>query len=204
MITLFLQSLLIGFVVAIPVGPAGALCIDQSLRGGIRIGVAAGIGAALADATFGFISCFGCPSYLSNFSNTSFFRIITGLIVIFIGIKNLKTTAISIRPQSSVTQIRSATITTFLLTISNPATILSFAGIFLMLGITTEESTWKTASLLSIGIFIGSTMWGLFLSVLANCLKKRLNLRISLFSKISGIMMISFGVAILSSILLIR
>ena len=48
----FLQSLLIGLSIAAPVGPIGLLVIQRTLHRGAVIGVATGMGAAVADAAW--------------------------------------------------------------------------------------------------------------------------------------------------------
>src|SRR5450432_3177722 len=53
------KGLLIGFCIAAPVGPIGVLCIRLSLRDGMWMGFAAGLGAATADAAYGAVAGFG-------------------------------------------------------------------------------------------------------------------------------------------------
>ena len=55
----FLRGLIIGFSIAAPVGPIGALCIRRTLAHGRLIGFASGLGAACADGTYGAIAAFG-------------------------------------------------------------------------------------------------------------------------------------------------
>lgn len=59
MLLLFLKGLMIGLAIAAPVGPIGILCIQRSLHDGFKIGFMTGIGAALADGTYGLIAGFG-------------------------------------------------------------------------------------------------------------------------------------------------
>jgi threonine/homoserine/homoserine lactone efflux protein len=56
---LFAQSLLIGLSIAAPVGPIGLLVIQRTLRSGARVGLATGLGAAVADALYGAVGAFG-------------------------------------------------------------------------------------------------------------------------------------------------
>lgn len=52
----FLRGLIIGFSIAAPVGPIGVLCIRRTLADGRASGLAAGLGAASADALYGRVS----------------------------------------------------------------------------------------------------------------------------------------------------
>ena len=48
----------IGFLIAVPVGPAAALCIRRSITVGAMAGYMTGIGAALGDAVFGAVAAY--------------------------------------------------------------------------------------------------------------------------------------------------
>jgi hypothetical protein len=56
---LFLRALALGFSIAAPVGPIGALCIRRTLTQGRLTGFMTGLGAATADALYGAIAAFG-------------------------------------------------------------------------------------------------------------------------------------------------
>ena len=57
--TLILEGFAVGFSIAAPVGAIGFLCIQQTLRGGIWLGVASGLGAATADMMYGILVALG-------------------------------------------------------------------------------------------------------------------------------------------------
>ncbi|HRC39081.1 MAG TPA: LysE family transporter, partial [Rubrivivax sp.] len=57
--TLFLQSMWVGLAIAAPVGPIGVLVIQRTLRHGVPAGLATGLGAAVADATYGAVGAYG-------------------------------------------------------------------------------------------------------------------------------------------------
>ncbi|MFI5336076.1 MAG: LysE family transporter, partial [Opitutales bacterium] len=56
---MFLQGLLIGFAIAVPVGPIGFLCLRRTLVYGRRTGFVSGLGAASADALYGLVAALG-------------------------------------------------------------------------------------------------------------------------------------------------
>ena len=66
---LFIKGFIIGFSIAAPVGPIGILCIQRTLSGGNVQGLVTGLGAATADAVYGFIAAFGL-TFISNFSRS--------------------------------------------------------------------------------------------------------------------------------------
>nr|WP_063867896.1 hypothetical protein [Paenibacillus sp. Soil766] len=54
-----LKGLLLGFSIGAPVGPIGILCMRRTLTLGRLHGFLSGLGAATADAIYGFIAGFG-------------------------------------------------------------------------------------------------------------------------------------------------
>src|SRR5919106_36779 len=58
-IALAIEGAAIGFLIAVPVGPAAVLCIRRSITVGAVAGYMTGIGAALGDAVFGAVAAFG-------------------------------------------------------------------------------------------------------------------------------------------------
>ncbi|MDD4952426.1 MAG: lysine transporter LysE, partial [Desulfovibrionaceae bacterium] len=62
----FLKGLAIGLSISAPVGPIGLLCIQRTLAGGRRSGLASGLGAAVADTFYGCVAGFGL-SFVSLF-----------------------------------------------------------------------------------------------------------------------------------------
>ena len=65
-IALAIEGAVIGFLIAVPVGPAAALCIRRSITVGAVAGYMTGIGAALGDAVFGAVAAFGL-SFVEQF-----------------------------------------------------------------------------------------------------------------------------------------
>ena len=63
---MFVKGFIIGISIAAPVGPIGVLCIQRTLTGGYIHGLVTGLGAATADAVYGFIAAFGL-TFISNF-----------------------------------------------------------------------------------------------------------------------------------------
>jgi len=198
---LFIKGFVIGFSIAAPVGPIGILCIQRTLSGGNIQGLATGMGAATADALYGFIAAFGL-TFISNFlvDQSIWFRIIGGLFLCYLGIR-----AFLRKFQEQTVSVANSTIlsaygTTFFLTLTNPMTILFFAGIFAGLGIVSESIHYASAGLMVIGVFSGSGAWWLLLSGATGIFRNKISGgKLALVNKISGFIILVFGViAILS------
>ena len=54
-----LKGIVVGIVIAVPVGPVGVLCVRRTILEGRLAGFVSGLGAATADAIFGIIAAFG-------------------------------------------------------------------------------------------------------------------------------------------------
>src|SRR5512139_2494096 len=126
-IIFFIKGIIIGFVIAAPLGPIGILCARQTLTHGRRAGFLSGMGASTADVLYGFIAAFGL-TFISDFllSYQFWLRFAGGVILCFIGVKTFRE-----RPDMqgfvllAEKEKRHAGMytSTFLLTLTNPMTI---------------------------------------------------------------------------------
>lgn len=202
-IPLLLQGLLIGFSIAAPVGPIGVLCIRRTLADGRAVGVATGLGAASADAVFGSIAAFGL-AFISSFlvQQQSWIRLLGGAFLCYLGIKTLL-----VRPAETAAQAKSnglfgAYASTFFLTLTNPASIVLFSAIFAGLGLFGGAGSVGAAMALVGGIALGSAAWWLLLSSGVSLLRSRFDARAMRWVNVaSGLIILSFGVAALASLL---
>jgi hypothetical protein len=79
-------------------------------------------------------------------------------------------------------------------------TILSFAAVFAGLGIVRADAHYAAASLLVLGVFTGSGIWWLILSSSTGLFHEKLiKGRIAWVNKISGIIILTFGLFALLS-----
>jgi len=199
--SLFIKGFIIGFSIAAPVGPIGILCIQRTLSGGNLQGLVSGLGAATADALYGFIAAFGL-TFISNFlvDQSIWFRLIGGLFLCYLGVRTFLK-----KPQEQTVSVANSTNlsaygTTFFLTLTNPMTILFFVGIFAGLGIVNESIHYASAGLMVIGVFAGSAAWWLLLSGATGLFRSKISEgKLALVNKISGFVILAFGVAALIS-----
>jgi len=197
-----IKGLIIGLSIAAPVGPIGVLCIRRTLSEGRLSGFFSGMGAATADATYGMIAGFGLTS-ISSFliGQQTWLRLIGGLFLCYLGIKTFITKPSDETISSHKQGLIGNYFSTFLLTITNPMTIISFAAVFAGLGIGTIQTDYLSSLILVIGVFVGSGLWWLTLSTIVHLLGKRFNTKGLIWvNKVSGIVILIFGFIVLVSI----
>ncbi len=199
-ITFLLRGIVLGFSIAAPVGPIGLLCIRRSIAEGRTTGFISGLGAATADALYGSIAAFGL-SVLSGLliSHTFWLRLIGGVFLCYMGLVTFRAAPAAHVATAGGRTLLGAYVSTLLLTLTNPMTILSFAAILAGAGVGASGDAWSGAVLV-LGVFAGSALWWLLLSSGASLLRGRLDLeRLRWVNRVSGIVLSGFGVLVLIS-----
>lgn len=185
---LFLKGSLIGFSIAMPVGPVGMLCIQHSLRRGLFAGLVAGLGAALADAFYGGMAGFGIS--LLSYELTHYqmwFQLIGALILCFLGIKIFKSKPAHIEAPEMTFSFSRIFISTFVLTLTNPLTLLCFAAIYTSLGITPSDQEILPGAILTLGVLLGAIAWWILLTFGVTLIDRKYHLTSSpLLNRVSG------------------
>jgi threonine/homoserine/homoserine lactone efflux protein len=199
----FLKGLIIGFVIAAPVGPIGVLCARRTLMHGRRAGFFSGMGAATADAIYGFIAAFGL-TFISAFlvDHQFLLRLVGGGLLLYLGVK-----AFMARPVKKTDLPRSARhyagmyTTTFFLTLTNPMTILSFAAVFAGFGLAGTTGSVLSAGVLILGVYLGSALWWLFLVALFSLYRTRFQAhQLVWVNRIAGTIITASGILALLSL----
>lgn len=196
-----IQGFLIGFAIAAPVGPIGVLCIRRTLADGRLTGFLSGLGAASADMCYGAVAAFGITA-LRDFLTVQQFRLrlVGGLFLLFLGVR-----AFLARPSDKALStlgkrgLLGAYLSTLGLTLTNPATIISFTFIFAGLRLGQASPDYAAAALLVAGVFLGSAAWWLALSGLVGFFRERFTtLWMRWVNRLAGLILCAFGVAALA------
>jgi threonine/homoserine/homoserine lactone efflux protein len=199
-----LKGLVIGFVIAAPVGPIGVLCARRTLLHGRRAGFYSGMGAATADAIYGSVAAFGL-TFISDLllEYHLWLRWTGGAILLLLGVK-----AVLSRPVKKSDLPRSARhyaglySSTFFLTLTNPMTIFSFAAVFAGFGLAGTRGSILVTATLIIAVFIGSALWWLFLVGIFSLYRRRfVSHELRWLNRISGTIIAGSGVLALLGLL---
>ena len=203
-LALFIKGLIVGFVIAAPVGPVNILCIHRTLMVGRRAGLVSGLGAALADTFFGIIAAFGL-TLIADFliAQQIWLRSIGGAIIVILGIRALlyKPRAEGSFEQRWHKRIAGDFTSTFVLTIANPITIFSFVAIFATANAVVPDGDLSAALVLIAGVFLGSQLWWTGLTFGSGLFRHRLDDdALRWLSRISGGLIILCGAVALLSV----
>ena len=168
------RGLVLGVVIAAPVGPVGLLCIRRTLQKGVMIGIATGLGAACADAIFGAVAVLGISAiveFIQHYAAT--IRLTGGALVLFSAWYVWRDRPQPPHPREIVARVLNLTrektlmgtlrafLSGLIITLTNPLTLFGTLAVVATFGGINER---LEADVLVFGIFSGSTLWWLLLS----------------------------------------
>jgi threonine/homoserine/homoserine lactone efflux protein len=187
------RGLLLGFTIAATVGPISLLTIRRTLAHGRVYGLASGLGVALADSTYAAIAAFGLTAITSVLvGGRTLLGLVGGTFLVLLAIRTMRSRPAEVAVVAERPGLVAAFGSIFGLTMTNPMTILSFAGLFAGLGLTGTGGA--DAALLVVGVFLGSASWWVILTAVVASLRTRVTLgALTWVNRISGAAILAFG-----------
>lgn len=200
---LIIKGLIIGLVMAMPIGPVSIVCIRRSLVDRLAVGLAAGLGAATADGLFGFVAAYGIVEILSFIQPyTTIIRLIGGIFLCFLGYATFVDPTIPHMQSSQSSNVLASYFSALVLTLSNPLIIVPFGALLTVFKVNQAATTINTIGIFAIGVFAGSACWFSLLSVTANRFKSYCNAeRLRTVTRISGVLIALLGLFAMGSII---
>ncbi len=198
----FLKGLIIGFAMAVPIGPIGIMCIRKTLAEGHSRGMIIGLGAATADSLYSCIAVFGL-TFISDMVATQHFwvSLVGGGLLLFLGIRTFRAKRKDPIIPFDKKGLLGSYISAFLLALTNPVTIFAFVAVFAAFGLGHRLNI-VSACILVLGVFIGSCVWFLTLGYVATLFRKRLDSTgLKWVNRISGALIILSGIIALVSLI---
>ncbi|MDR3704151.1 MAG: LysE family transporter [Candidatus Sulfopaludibacter sp.] len=193
-VELAVRGVATGLIIAAPVGPVNVLCMQRTLGKGWKSGLVSGLGAAVADTIYGSVAAFSITLVIDFLLREQFWiRVLGGSLLILIG------ALYYFRKPQELTEKKdeaanSDFFSTFLLTATNPTTVLSFLAVLATLGMKEQRAVWATVLLVG-GIFTGSMMWWIILTVSVTALRRKIDDRAMVWmNRVAGFAIGGFGV----------
>jgi putative LysE/RhtB family amino acid efflux pump len=198
-LALFAKSLALGLAVAAPLGPIGALCVNRTLERGFRAGVAGGFGTALADAVYAVAAATGFAVFAAGLARIDpMLRIGGGAFMLWLGWRSLAPRAPARAAARGGGAVGTA-LATFLLTLANPMTALTFAALFAGMGLAAAPGG---EAVVVAGVFLGSMLWWVALSGGVALAREQLPAGFARWTALaSGGLLILFGLGAIGSAL---
>ena len=203
MFSLLLRGFLLGFAVAASPGPIFFLCLRRTLVGGWLNGLVSGFGVATADGLYAAVAAFGVGAITTELTGQRrWFALAGGALLVVLGARILiERPQTAEAPPATRSSLVGAYLSTLGLTITNPATIISFAALAATLGVGISGDYVRPA-LFVVGVLLGSLMWWCVLAGLVAGMRARITPRVVfIISTTSGVAIIALGLAAFVSVL---
>lgn len=185
-----LDGMLFGILIAAPVGPMSTLCIQTTLNRGPKAGYFTGMGIASGDTLYGILAVSGWSVLTVLIHYQNWFRMVGGGFLAYLGISLLFSKAgkrLETPSGNGWTWLA-----TFALTLSNPATILSFMA--LIASHRLETGNRDDSVMMALGIGLGSFLWWVFLvSVITRARKALSDPAVQWINRLSGSAFLAFA-----------
>lgn len=187
----------LGLTLAAPIGPVNSARLDKGIKNGFWHAWVVGAGAIVADACFMLFVYLGLVRFLSVPMIQVFLYLFGGFILIYTGVEAVLTAnKFSLDYSRKKESLLSCFVTGFFITITSPLSILFWLGIYgSVLAKTTASYGTSLLILYTSMIFLGITIWDIFIATLATGFKRFLNYKLLiLISIISGASLVLFGI----------
>jgi threonine/homoserine/homoserine lactone efflux protein len=202
-------GVMIGILVAAPVGPVNVLCIQRAIERGFWGGIAAGLGAMMGDGLIALCAALGVGAISGAVAyHRLTIQVLGGLVLLAFGIKLYFATPrfVPVAPgQEHKETLRDFVWDipqTFLLTITNPGAVLGLFAIFGGVSTFVEVESYVDALTIVAAVMGGSLAWWVGLSHLIGRFRHRLSeARLRLINQIAGLLLSGFGVLLVGEVI---
>jgi threonine/homoserine/homoserine lactone efflux protein len=170
-----LAGLLVGFSIAVPIGPMSLLCIQRTLASGAGIGISTGLGAATVNIAYGAVILLGLD-WLSPWmvSGQRLLSALGGLFLLWSAARVLMRRRTMQEPENAVASPLAAYGSAVVFNATNPmALILILALLTPIVGLSAPALS--DAVLLLLGMFTAATTWWVCLCGGVTLLRARLS-----------------------------
>jgi threonine/homoserine/homoserine lactone efflux protein len=204
-LVLIFAGVIMGLIAAVPIGPVNLICIRRSFAFGPVNGFVSGLGAAFGDGVFAAITFFGL-TWIAQLiqSYDPIIEVIGGALLVWFGVHTVLAPMAgkvddNDKSDTGASTLIRAIASTFVLTITNPATLIAFASMFASFrGLVGGANSFVDAEFVVAGVVGGSAGWWLALTTVIGLFHTRITDRtVRIINRGSGALVAMFGLAVL-------
>ncbi len=197
MVSLLARGFALGFAIAASPGPIFFLCLRRSLLRGWLTGLVSGLGVATGDGFYAGAAIFGIAA-LSDvlLGGARWLELVGGVALVVLGGRSVleRRTIAAAQTETTGRGLAWAYATTLGLTITNPATIISFAALAAALGAGLAGGIERPAVVV-VGVALGSAAWWCLLAGMVAMLRARVTPQVArAIGVVSGLAIAGLGV----------
>ena len=209
-IILIVSGVIMGLIAAVPIGPVNLICIRRSFAFGPVNGFMSGLGAALGDGVFAAITFFGL-TWIAQLiqSYDSIIEIVGGALLVWFGAHTVMSPVVGKvedgdKNDTGASNLVRAMVSSFVLTITNPATLIAFASMFASFhALVGGSNSYVDAGFVVAGVVGGSAGWWLCLTSVIGIFHTRITDRtVRIINRGSGMLVAIFGAAVLVHVIM--
>jgi threonine/homoserine/homoserine lactone efflux protein len=195
----FIQGIIIGLTLAVPVGPIALICIQRTLTDGRFHGIFSGIGVATADSFYAAVTVLGLTMISGVIvTHQVLFRFLAGIVLIFVGVRVF----LSLPSCISTKTVHETYFKDYLsmvgIAIANPLTLVFFLIVLPGFGVVINSTAYLSAVEFIAGVFFGSTAWWILLCGTIGSMRSRFSVKtLGLINRVSGVLISVCGAGML-------
>lgn len=196
-ISILISYIFLGISLAAPIGPVNSARLDKGIKNGFWHAWVVGAGSMIADAFFMLLVYLGMVQFLGIPIVQIFLWSFGGFILIYSGIECiLGVNSVTLTYSRKKESLIKCFLTGFIMSITSPLSILFWLGIYgSVLAKTAQMNGTSQLLIYSCMIFVGLTIWDIFVAALTSGFRRYLNDgSLKVISIISGVSLIGFGV----------
>ena len=153
---LFIQGIIIGLTLAVPVGPISLVCIHRTVAGGRLHGIVAGLGVATADSLYAAVAFLGLTAVSGLIiGHQALFRLLAGIALILVGIRVFRSVLAAVSDGDGQEPYLQDYLSLFAIAAANPLTIIFFITILPGFSVVAQGTTLVAAVPFVAGVFLG-------------------------------------------------
>ncbi|MFD1957265.1 LysE family transporter [Paenibacillus thailandensis] len=188
---------LFGLSLSAPIGPINAAQLDMGLKRGFAHAWLVGIGAMCADILYMLLVYFGFVHFVTLPFVKTFLWLFGSFVLLYTGFESLfaRGGEMDVRSQADDKGYMKTLLTGFLMSLSNPMTIMFWLGIYgSVLAERAARYEWHELAAASAAMIAGIMLWDFAMALLAATFRRWLTPRLIRFIAVSsGLSLIGFG-----------